>query len=382
MNKSKIYLIKYLLIISMFYRLIINAGVIEANKYGVYINSYDARNFSLGDCWVTSLFNAGIGESEGFSIQYSPSIYIPTESRSIYLFDEFDNTVGKQTTAYNTNYLLEFPLTTHIYYNKNPMYLSIGWEGVIGSDWKFEDIERDDFYQIIRREEMESSININGIAFQGGWRIGGFKPIVEIKWLHGSFNRFYLLDTLSSEFYHKGSGYDIGGSLSYEFNWRFKTVIRANFGSRFKTPINDYEYPYRIGAGLIFRPSNRLPAVVTIEVIYTPWERMKVNGLRGEDLVNVTSISAGIEHRLKPDLFLRTGYLWNPSVISKNIIQSKFTFGVGYENWGTRFDIAGSYSTNSFTYDEVTLLGIGDYEILEESETRLILTITRMFEVK
>lgn len=381
-EKSQILSVKVLSLVLLFSGCLLYAGVIEANKYGILINSGSARDLSMGDCWVTSYFNTNTHAVEGLNLQYSPSLNFPTEGRSEFIFDEYDNTVGKQTTAYNTNHFLDYPFTARLSYTKKPLYISLGWEPVIDGHWKFEDIERDDFYQITKREMRERSILINSLALRCGWEVAAVQSGIFIKWLSGTLKDYYQIDTSKFEFYEKGSGYEIGGVLNYEFNWRLKAVLKGSLGQRFNTPINDYEYPYRLGAGLIFKPVNKLPAVATVEVIYTPWERLKVNNLTGEDLVNTVSVSAGIEHRLKPGLYLRFGYRWEPTYIDKEITRSKITYGLGYEHWGFKFDIAGSFSTNSFTYDEIQLDDIGEYEILEESETLLILTVSKMFEVK
>ena len=376
-RESKTLSIRILSIVLIFSGNLAYGGIIEANKYGTIINSFDAYALSMGNSWLTFSGSSVIDSKEGIKIQYSPNISLPTESRSQFIFDQYDNTVGKQITGYSSNLFLDFPFTAHLCYTRKPLYFSIGTEPVIQAHWRFEDIERDDFYQITKRETREKSILINGATLRAGWKSNKFQTGIIAKWLYGGFYEYWQsLDEIDST-YHTGSGYEIGGRFSYQINWRLTAILKGSLGQRFSTPVNDYEYPYRVGAGVVFRPANRLPAVATIEIVYTPWEKLKINNLIGEDVDNTISISGGIEHRLQPGLWMRLGYSWNQSPLNKEIILSSYTGGIGYENWGFKFDLGASFSSNSFTYDEFQLANIGEGEIVEETETRIILSITK-----
>ena len=117
---------KYLIIICIFILTgSIYGGIIDANTYGSFSNSVTARDYSMGDGWVTSLMKFGPEGEEGFVVEYSPSLSMPVESRSEYIFDEFDNTIGKQEISYTSSYFVDFPDNIHLYYNHENLGISL-----------------------------------------------------------------------------------------------------------------------------------------------------------------------------------------------------------------------------------------------------------------
>lgn len=357
------------------------AGVIEVSNYGSPIYSLNASDLSMGNQWTDFLKYM---EKEGLWVEYSPVATFPTESRSEYIYDQYDNTVGKQTTDYNSNFFLNSSLNFHVNYNRKPLFVSIGWEPSVLSSWKYEEVERDDFYQVIQREVIEKSISVHGATIRCGWSEGDINPVLFLSWLHGSFKNYYKTDTVESDFYQTGNGYDLGGSIKWDINWRLRLFAGAKMGARFSTPINDYTYPYSFRGGIRFRPVNSIPAELNLQVIYVPWERMEVNNLKTGYLKNVLCLSGGVQHRLRPDLWLRYGYSWNPTRINKDLIRYEYTAGLGYCNNGYCFDIGVLISKLDIHSSELNITGIGDYEdkLIEETETHFILSVSKHFEVK
>lgn len=383
MKRKTLYYLTFLLFTVLILTSGLYGNLIDANLYGDFVNSTDARDYSLGDSWVSADFNFS-SQSEGWGIIYAPSALLTAESRSEYVFDSYDNTIGKQETAYSDNFFFKFPLNGSVYYRKGGIYLSAGWKPFINSEWEFEDIERDDYYQIVSHKRIESSFKIDGIYLGGSYKKGNLKFMLNTGLLRGEKSYYYKEDTSIIESSIDGTGFNLTGGISYDFNWRFRTVLKVSSGPRFNTDTLEYVYPYRLGAGVVVRPANRLPAVGIFEINYIPWSKMKVANQAQEDLEDIMIVSGGIEHRLKPGLKMRFGYRWSPSMLNRDISLSKFTGGVGFKKEGFSIDLGISYSLQSYSGTDINISGAGTLDdlIIEESGTQFLLTIKKMFEVK
>jgi hypothetical protein len=166
-------------------------------------------------------------------------------------------------------------------------------------------------------------------AFGLSFRHFGFSLYNEIKTglafgmrFGNAFSAGIQLDYLR---FHIGDDYGTKNLFTFEIGLQYRVKERLCLGVHIFNPI-----PVK----LTDYPVERLQTVIRIGIAWQASENFIASAEVEKDMVNKPIIKAGIEYHFVNPLYLRIGFLTNPT---------QFTFGFGLEFGKLSFDIASSY---------------------------------------
>jgi hypothetical protein len=173
-------------------------------------------------------------------------------------------------------------------------------------------------------------IPVKNGAFGLSFRHFGFSQYNEIKTglafgmrFGNAFSIGIQLDYLR---FHIGEDYGTKNLFTFEIGLQYRVIEKLSLGVHLFNPI------------LIKTaddPVERVPTVIRLGLVWQISKDFLTSAEIEKDLVNKPIIKTGIEYHFVNPLYIRIGFLTNPS---------QFTFGFGLEVGKLNFDIASSYN--------------------------------------
>jgi hypothetical protein len=138
-------------------------------------------------------------------------------------------------------------------------------------------------------------------------------------------NSFSAGIQLDYQRFHIGNDYGTANLFTFEIGLQYRVKEQLYLGVHIFNPV-----PVK----LTDDPVERLPTVIRLGIAWQSSKNLTVSAEVEKDLVNRPIIKAGLEYHFVNPLFIRIGFLTNPS---------EFTFGFGLEFGNLSFDVASSY---------------------------------------
>ncbi len=361
-------------------------------------------NFSSGEL-NTPLYGkgAGSGNSEIFynpalnpSLMFSKDRYYVAvgfygishrETHSQYIFDTYDNTVGKKN-IYDNSFLYGEPSYIMGYMPLGAVSLSLGYENLISKDYTYNKTYRDDNYVILYDESEASIGNINGYFLSVSYAVWKIKAGINLSILQGDgtneYSVIYVDPAKTDSSYsidEQYSGVRAGAAITYSpvasleivGLYHMQTIVKNSVGADYTgtdtlslSYDTDYILPNTVGLGLKYSPINRMPSSLMLNAVYERWTEL--NGAKTE-YNDIIKYSAGVTHELTPSTTLLYGILYEPYKKNNQIADVGFTCGLTLKISQAEFTVSGQYrhlnydEENTF-YTERVLRIVGDVSIL------------------
>ncbi len=292
------------------------------------------------------------------------------ESHSEYVFDSYDNNIGKKT-IYDNSFFFGEPSYIDAYMSMNNFGLFMGYMNSISMDYNYDKITRDDYYIRISERTINNSGNINTyfLSLSYNWNeytIGGNLSILQGD-AQKAFNAVYVdpsfvdSSTLYSEDY---SGIAGNFSISYENDNLYTTLfykMQATINNQRSISIMaedtiqtadeiQYYTPNIFGFGLKLKQQNELPAIVYFEAIYERWSELNGSYATYNDLIKY---HLGVSHEVINNFTLLYGVLYEPYRMNNHIVDMGISFGVSYRINQMDFNVSSQYIQNSYEENNI-----------------------------
>jgi hypothetical protein len=375
------------------------------------VAALNARSLAMGGTSVTSPLlsdalscNPGLLArcGEGLSLEATSGFRRLNQVDTKEVFDSFDNTVGEATLGTNVNG----------YYR--PLWGGVSWRaplregyGVIAALGVFPEYDfgyghrreyRDESYILVKTVESEAVGVLHdfagALALSYGTRAAAG---VGYHYLKGSprmtrrltFEDPTITDTISSWTSElAGGGVAAGAYLRTGFRllwgafYRGSTSLSGDFessvGGVASPAVNrEITVPSSFGLGVSYIPSNEIPSLFSLEVIWRNWSEYDDNLVDSLNLHDVVEYRLGVEHEMIDRLLVRAGFAYLPWQMSKDISQAQVSLGVGYDPGPLKVDIGAELGKRTY---KNTLLGeTAEPLTVDETHLNILLTLSRSF---
>lgn len=319
------------------------ANFLDFDNIGNFADPIDVRTFSMGNTTLFSPTNPSL--FSGTLIMIGGGLTNVNEERSVWIFDTYNNTVGKSVIAKNTyqnigfyGFVLSFETDMFRFgFNTTPYILT---------NYRFYDVKMDEFYVITSEQEIKKDMSIYGYTPNFGIKYGMFKGGILVSILNG--NSYYYERTINdtNEIERKYKGLTFGGGFNINLEKTIELALYYNHDISIKSDSDSVVYPRKVSCGFKYTPANILPVTFIIQVDYEFWNKVKINGTE-QDYDNVLVFKTGIQHKIASGLFARLGYVYKTHY-SQNVPTGKFTTGLGWEYNKTFIDLGLGFETLNF----------------------------------
>ena len=387
--------------------LIVLVAIIAAVAIFPYTSLY---NFSSGEMNVPIFGKgAGCGNSDIFfnpalnpSLMFSKENYYVgvgfygishRETHSEYIFDTYDNTVGKKN-IYDNSFLYGEPSYIMGYMPIGIVSISLGYENLISRDYTFRKTCRDDNYVILYDESEAVIGNINGYFLSVSYKFWRIRTGINLSILQGDGTSEYSIiyvDPSKTDSSHsideQYSGVRGGLAFTYTFFdnlemvgiYHVQTIVKNQVGADYiASDTNsvaydiDYILPNTVGLGIKYSPLNQIPSTLMLNAVYEKWSELNGAVIDYNDIIKY---SAGVIHELTSSASLLYGILYEPYKKNNQVVDVGFTGGLTIKYSQTEFTISAQYRHLNYEvkkegsdvpvfYTERVLRLIGDVTIL------------------
>lgn len=329
---------------------------------------------------------AGAGNTEMFSNpMLNPSLKFDTkqyyvavgmnsvshrETRSIYVFDSYDNNIGKKNVYDNSNLYGEPSYI--IGYTPVAMFgLSAGYENLVSREYSYSHTVRDDNYVEQSVVDLQRSGGINSYFLSLSYEIIGITIGGNFSILQGdgteSYSAVYVdpsIQDSSNSVTEAFSGIRGGFSVSYNYNnlleghiiYQVPTYVTNRqdwtVSAASDTTYSDeiyYIMPTVAGIGVKYTPFNERPSVLMAEALFERWTEL--NGAVAE-YNDIIKYHLGVSHMMSSNFKILYGVLYEPYKKNNNIAEVGFTAGVSYAIDQTSFGVSAQYRVADYEKDE------------------------------
>lgn len=349
---------------------------------------------------------------DGLTLTAAGGANLDIERRSVKVYDSFGSVMGESETAYNQGVdLLPSGLAltvSGVDWLPSSLALGVGWRVPSSFRYDYSRTIRDDSYVETAEEILESSGMLNEVSacvgfgpsrifafgLGAGYCLGERSLSWEERYVDPTTDDVLLEDT------HEITGMIVRGSLLCRPVDRLTLVAGAEQPMGFEhsgdlTPGGSLELPLRLFAGGVYVPGNRLRTVFACGF---HWSGDSDAAYAGIDLGLEDSwgLNVGVEHRLQAGPAVRFGFGYERSPISNALDAMSFSTGMGFDlsrsfrvdlglvfsprRWrkGSVPDLA-PYAGDSSPFPSPSFVE-GDSLTVEESNTLVLLSLTRTFE--
>jgi hypothetical protein len=102
----------------------------------------------------------------------------------------------------------------------------------------------------------------------------------------------------------------------------------------------DVRLPWRLQAGMAYRPRNTFRTTFALDVVYQPWTELRDDLIAGQALMDTWDVRLGVEHVYYNALPGRIGFRYLRSYQLREADLAALTFGIGYRVVGFDLDVA------------------------------------------
>ncbi|GEM_PF-459777 len=400
--------------------LAVTAGLPEVMWLGDQDPAASAWSEGMGGCGF--LENSALGAlgnpailgltGDGLRVDAAAGATYVTEKRTRKVYDSFGSSIGESEYAFNTG-LSFVPMGAAVSFRNafglpKTFSAALGWRIPRSFDYSYDRIVRDNSYVETGREQfsvtgMENELAL-AIAFTpseaftfgigGGYIMGSRDASWKVNHVDPA-----LLDTLAvrnediSGMVARGSvlftpdrRVFIAAGIEYPMPLSFspEELDDPAAWSAFPDSIDyDLDQPMKVHFGALYVPGNRLMSRFTGEFYWSADGSLEFEeenlGLR-----NSWGVRAGVENTLPGGPVARFGFGYDRSPIAAALDRMSFSAGMGFSVGEWTLDAGASFSPDRWRQTEITGLpsfAAGDSLTVEETETRLVFSISRVFDL-
>ncbi len=342
------------------------------SSQGDRIFYYDARSMALGGVSIVLENAANPASMSLFSrrtIELSGLLNVQGENRGLRVYDSFGNNIGIATVAKNTTSYLN-PGASFLVFPLNMLRLGLQYAPVWDHNYNYLEEHRDDFYQVVRIDELSYRGYVHAVSPTIAIRYKFFGFGVENAFLFGkaSMEKTVIIPQLTDsvdreEINFSGNRIKVGLSITPTMNFRAAYTYQHQYGLEDL----DSEYPEIHSLGVMYQPPGRIPTKFVAQIEAEMWEGVEDN--------NILIYKIGIEHMILRKYYLRYGFCVFPDYVQSVIWTTNLTLGFGLKTGSYSFDLGYCYGKRDYLASDYMNLGlIENYKFDETTHHFLIST--------
>ncbi len=345
---------------------------------------------------------------EGLRMELAGGAAFATEKRLRRVYDTFGSTIGEAEHAYNSG-VAPYPGGAAVSLAGIPGFpeavsFALGWRVPASFAYEYDRIIRDEAYVRVGDQDLSVSGSLNeldlSVAFSpersltfgvgGGLVIGSREVTWEEDYVDPTVEDVYGRRT------EDVSGAVARGALLYAPSRR----VHVSAGVEYPMPLSfspsdtgtvswsvlsdedyDLEPPMRVDVGAVYVPGNQLMSRFVAGFHWSSDGGMENEG-ESLGLQNAWGVNAGVENTIPGGPLTRFGFSYRRSPLADDLDEMGFTAGMGFMAGCWNIDAALGFFPSR--WNQVDVQGLpsfpsGDSLIVEESETRLVLSVGRTF---
>ncbi len=395
------------------------AGLPEIMWLGNPASSASAVSYGMGECGFMEASALGILENpsllgiagNGLQVEFSAGMDFFVEKRTRLVYDQFENSIGESEYAFNRG----------IDFLPGGVALAVrGWGGLpesfaFAAGWRvpsffgysYERTVRDDAYVITGNEELDVTGMLNefvlavsfipsdvfSFGLAGGYVTGSRDVTWEVT---------HVDPSLDSTFSHRSesmNGIVTRGSILFAPHRR----VFVSAALEYPMPLSisprsdgdpvtwnvlsetdyDLDMPMTLRLGSIYIPGNSLKSRFIGGFFWSSDGSLEFEG-DNLGLKNSWGVNAGVENTLPGGPVARFGFGYRRSPQASALDRMSFTAGLGFCVGEWNLDVGASFSPDRWRQTEITGLPSfvpGDSLTIEETDTRVMISISRVFDL-
>ncbi len=398
---------------------LLTAGLPEVMWLGEPVGSASAVSLGMGDCSFMEVSALGILENpallgiadHGLEVEFSAGMDFSVEKRTRLVYDQFESSIGESEIAFNKG-LSFFPGGAAVALRgidglPESLAFAAGFRVPAIYGYSYGRTVRDGSYVKTGQENLDISgmlsefdlavsfipSDVFSFGLGGGYITGSRDVTWEVTHVDPT------LDGTRSHRRESVSGIVTRGSILFAPDRR--VFVSAAFEYPMSLSISpetdgdsvswnvlsetdyDLDMPMKIRLGSIYIPGNSLRSRFTGEFYWS-----SDGSLEFEDqnlgLKNSWGLNAGVENSLPGGPTARFGFGYSRSPIASALDRMSFTAGLGFNIGEWNLDLGASFSPDRWRQTEIAGLPSftsGDSLIVEETDTRVMFSISRVFDL-
>ena len=399
--------------------LTVTAGLPEVMWMGEPSVSGSAASMGMGQCGFMDDSPLGflnnpslLGFSkDGLQVELSAGMDLFSEKRTRLVYDTFESSIGESEVAYNRD-LGFFPGGAAVSVRgagglPSSLAFAAGWRVPALFEYNYDRILRDAAYVKTGEEMLDVSGMQNSfhaaVAFMPSdvftfglagsyvtgsrnvdWRVSYVDPSLDSVWSRREEDISGLSAT-GSITYAAHDRVLVSGAVEYPMTLSVSPTMEGDPVSWSTLSNDDYDLdrPMKVRLGSIYVPGNILMSRIRGEFYWSDDGSLEYQD-ESLGLHNSWGISAGVENDLPGGPTARFGFNYRRSPISSSLDRMGFTAGLGFVMNDWNVDLGASFSPDRWRQTQVTGLPSfvsGDSLHVEETETRLMVSISRAFDI-
>lgn len=332
---------------------------------------HDARSVSLGGVSIILENTANPASMVLFderAVRLSGQLTVQNEARGLRVYDSFGNNIGIATVATNTGTYLS-PGACSFVFPLNMVRIGLEYAPVWDYNYSYREEHRDDFYQIVRIDELRHRGYVQAISPMVAVNYRFISVGIENTFLLGdkSVEEIVIIpqigDTVSSEeMTFDGNRIKFGISVVPSMNLRFGYTYQHSY------ELTDlgYEYPGKHVIGIMYQPPGRIPTKFLAQVEAEMWEGITDN--------NIFIYKIGVEHMILRRYNLRYGFCVFSDYNQSVIWTTNLTLGFGFYAGAYTFDIGYCYGKRDYLVSDYLYLDFSENYKLDETTHHFVIS--------
>lgn len=400
--------------------LALTAGLPEVMWLGEQDPAASAWSAGMGGCGFLEVSALGalgnpaiLGLSgDGLRVDAAAGVSYVTEKRTRRVYDSFGSSIGESEYSFNTG-LSFVPMGAALSLRNaiglpETFSIAAGWRVPRSFGYRYDRIVRDNSYVETGREQLkitgiESELAI-ALAFSpseafsfgiGGGYITGSRDVtwnvdmvdptipdvlaVRNEGISGMVARGSVLFAPDRRVF-------VSAGIEYPMPLSFSPAESGDpitWGTLSDSTDYDLDQPMKVRLGALYVPGNRLLSRFTGEFYWSADGSLEFEG-ESLGLKNSWGVRAGVENTLPGGPVARFGFGYDRSPVAAALDRMSFTAGMGFSIGAWTLDAGASFSPDRWRQTEISGLPsfeTGDSLTVEETETRLVFSISRVFDI-
>jgi len=395
------------------------AGLPEVMWLGNPVGSASAVSCGMGGSGFMEVSALGIlvnpsllGISDhGLQVEFAAGMDFFVEKRTRLVYDQFENSIGESEYAFNRG-IGFFPGGVALAIRGSgglPESLAFagGWRVPSSFGYSYDRTVRDEAYVITGNEKLDVTGMLNefvlavsfipsdvfSFGLTGGYITGSRDVTWEVSYVDPSLDSTYShrsesmngIVTRGSILFSPDRRVSVSAALEYPMPLSISPETDGDPVTWNVLSESDYDLdmPMTLRLGSIYIPGNSLKSRFTGEFNWSSDGSLEFEG-ENLGLKNSWGVNAGVENTLPGGPVARFGFGYRRSPIASALDRMSFTAGLGFYIGEWNLDLGASFSPDRWRQTEITGLPSfvpGDSLTVEETDTRVMFSISRVFDL-
>jgi len=397
----------------------VTAGLPDVMWFGNTVGSASAVSQGMGDSGFMEVSALGIlvnpsllGISEdGLQVEMSAGVDFFVEKRTRLVYDQFESSIGESEIAFNKS-LSFFPGGAALAIRgidgfPESLAFAVGWRVPSVYGYSYERTIRDASYVKTGEERLDITglknefdlavafvpSDVFSFGLAGGyitgsrdvtWDVSYIDPALDSTWSHRRESISGIV-TRGSMLFIPDRRVFLSAAVEYPMPLSVSPEADGDPAAWNVLSDDDYDIdmPMSLRLGSMYVPGNRLRSRFTGEFYWSADGSLEFEGAN-LGLKNSWGIRAGVENTLPGGPIARFGFGYSRSPISSALDRMSFTAGMGFSAGEWNIDLGAVFSPDRWRQTEITGLpsfAPGDSLTVEETDTRILVSISRLFDL-